>query len=125
MNSQVADAKLLKQRVNSLKKLIITGLKTEIKLIKDTKKAASENDLKALREEIKKQHAAIVAYRLALSDLTYAYIQAFPHSSARLLRKLHYQTAEGYLADMAIGEMPDLQEMLELIINKFAYIPAF
>jgi len=119
------DIQVLKTRVELLKKHIVNGLKEEKKLIKDSKKAESANDKKALLEQVKQTRKEIEYYRLTLNDLTYAFIERHPLFSKKLLAKLHYKTPEGYLEDKKNGDMPTLADMMNLLLNHFDLIPLF
>lgn len=117
--------KVFKERVELIKRNIIDNLKLEMKLMKDSKKPKNENDKAAILDKMRKARASIECYRRALDDLTYAYIDAYRDKAERIYTRFGYKTAEGYLKDKEIGQMPKLATMIELITNHFIEIPQF
>lgn len=128
MNSNIDNKKILndfKNKIDIIKGYVIENLKEETKLMRDSKHPKSDNDRKALLDKMKVIRTRIECYRRVLDDLTYAYIDAYRDRAERIYRRFGYKTAEGYLKDKEIGQMPKLATMIELITNHFIDIPRF
>ena len=112
-----------KRNVEIIKKQIILNTKEVTKALRDVKNAKSENDKKALLEHISQKRKDLESYKLALDDLTYAFIKARPFYGKKIVSRFGYKTVEGYLADKQNGEQPSLHEMMEVITTGLFYIP--
>ncbi len=117
---------VFRTRVEFLKKEIIRSIKLETKLLRDCKKAKTDNDKTALMDKIKNIRHHIYSYRTALNDLTYAFLQKHrDNDGLRIVSRFGYKTVEGYLEDKRTGIMPRLDEIMDLILNYFQYIDSY
>ena len=108
--------------VELIKNQIVTNTKLVTRMIRNLKHAKSENDRKALLNQISERRRYIECYRLALDDLTYAFVKYRPEYGKKIVSRFGYQTTEGYLADKQNGVMPSLREIMELITTGSYYI---
>ncbi len=111
---------------NNLEDKFIAQFKKQIKFLKDTivslvkkekallSKIKSTND-KELIKELKETRIELELCRKALDDLTYSYILEFSSYSENLVRKLHYQTTDEYLARNYEEDRPSMVRMIDVI----------
>ena len=130
MNNKVDPGKQtvdkFKRSVVMVKAQIVENIKREQKYLKEIKHAKSDNDKNALMANIRQTRNVIEAYRTALNDLTYAFMQYNRIAGLKLAKRFGYQTVEGYLADKKDSDvMPNLGQMIELIANHYPAIPRF
>jgi hypothetical protein len=123
MNNNDTALDRFKRNVETIKKQIVSCTKEISKAIRDTRKAKSENDKKSLLELVSRKRKDLESYKLALDDLTYAFIEARPYFGKKIVSKFGYKTVEGYLADKQNGEQPSLREMMEVITVGLGYLP--
>ena len=94
---------------NNLEGKFINQFKKQIKFLKDSivSLVKKEKDLLSkiqstknieLIKELKETRIELELCRKALDDLTYSYISEFANYSENLIKKLHCQTTEEYLA---------------------------
>ena len=108
--------------VELVKNQIITNTKLVTRMVRDLKHAKSENDRKTLLDQISERRRYIDCYRLALDDLTYAFVKSRPMYGKKIVSRFGYKTTEGYLADKQNGVMPSLRDIMELITTGSYYI---
>ena len=117
---------VFRKRIELMKKEIVRSIKLETKLLKDCKKAKSDNDKAALMDKIKRIRHHIYSYRTALNDLTYAFLQKNRgRDGLRIVSRFGYKTVEGYLEDKKTGSMPILEQIMDLILNYYSYIDSY
>ena len=117
---------VFRQRVEFVKRQIINSIKTEKKLMKESKNAKTDNDKKAILEKMQKARHQLYSYRTALNDLTYAYLMGHRGKDGqKIVSRFGYKTVEGYLEDKKTGIMPSLETIMDLIMNYYSYIGSF
>ena len=122
MNNKQTNIDIFKMRVELLKKQIVLCTKSITKGIKDAKHAKSENDKKAILDQLTTTRRSLDNYRQVLDDLTYAFVKSRPVESKKIVSKFGYKTPEGFLRDREKDIQPSLNEMMELITTGYNFI---
>ena len=122
MNNKQTNIDIFKMRVELLKKQIVLCTKSITKGIKDAKHAKTENDKRAILEQLTATRRSLDNYRQVLDDLTYAFVKSRPVESKKIVSKFGYKTPEGFLRDREKDIQPSLNEMMELITTGYNFI---
>jgi hypothetical protein len=105
------------KNVGYLKSSIVRDYKEIEKLRKQMELAASPADRDGIKHQIDRHRINLEKSRLALDDLTCAFVRRNPYNSSKILKHYGYQTSEGFLEDRDSYDKPSLTQSIDIITN--------